>query len=172
MRAFVTADEATGQRLWGRYGADAPALVAAARPGELETIPGTPYLWAELRWAARAEGVVHLDDLLLRRVRLGLLLPAGGRQYRERIGALCRKELGWDEARWEAAWEAYERLWQRCYSLPPAEAIPDWQTLLAARRRAAGSLFTFAHLAPAGALLSLGLLLLWLYRQGRLGRRS
>jgi glycerol-3-phosphate dehydrogenase len=44
------------------------------------TIPNTNVLWAELRWAARSEGVVHLDDLLLRRVRLGLLLAAGRRR--------------------------------------------------------------------------------------------
>lgn len=34
--------------------------------------------WAELRWAAHAEGVVHLDDLLLRRVRLDMLTARGG----------------------------------------------------------------------------------------------
>ncbi|MDF5909243.1 glycerol-3-phosphate dehydrogenase C-terminal domain-containing protein [Pseudomonas aeruginosa] len=35
-------------------------------------------LWAELAFAAEAEMVLHLDDLLLRRTRLGLLLPGGG----------------------------------------------------------------------------------------------
>ncbi|MCP4519394.1 MAG: FAD-dependent oxidoreductase, partial [Delftia sp.] len=44
-------DEDARQRLLGRYGADAPALVAAAKPGEMEQIPGTRSLWAELRWA-------------------------------------------------------------------------------------------------------------------------
>ncbi len=62
-------------RIVGRYGTAAGALLAAAEPGELEMIPGTRDPWAALRWAARAEGVVHLEDLLLRRVRLGLLLP-------------------------------------------------------------------------------------------------
>ena len=66
-------------RLAGRHGAEAADVVAAAEPGELSPLAGTPVAAAELRWAARSEGVHHLDDLLLRRVRLGLLLPAGWR---------------------------------------------------------------------------------------------
>src|SRR5262249_2039305 len=88
-------------RLLGRHGAAAAALVAAALPGELEAIPGTPTLWAELRWAAQAEGVVHLDDLLLRRVRLGLLVPQGGAALMPRIRTICQRALGWDDARWQ-----------------------------------------------------------------------
>ena len=124
--------EAQRRRLLGRYGAEAVAVVAAAQPGELEPLPGTLTLWAELRWAARAEGVVHLDDLLLRRVRLGLLLPAGGAAYLPRVRALCQAELGWDDARWQAEEEAYRALWQRCYSLPDAAVIADWRPPLAA----------------------------------------
>ena len=41
-------------------------------------IPGTEFCLAECRWAARMESVVHLDDLLLRRTRLGSLLAGGG----------------------------------------------------------------------------------------------
>lgn len=124
-------DKAARRRLLGRYGAEAPALVAAARPGELEPIPGTQTLWAELRWAARAEGVVHLDDLLLRRVRLGHLLPEGGKESLPRIRAICQPELGWDEARWQAEEVAYLDLWHTCYSLPDRATIPDWGAMLA-----------------------------------------
>lgn len=130
-------DETVERRLNGRYAADAPALVKAARENnlpsfdELNNIPGTPVLWAELRWAARAEGVAHLDDLLLRRVRLGLLLPAGGAAYLPRIRAICQPELGWDDARWEAEEIAYRALWQQSYGLPPRHSIPDWKKLLA-----------------------------------------
>ena len=62
----------------GRYGAEACNLVEAAQPGELQPIAPSPSLWAESRWAARNEGVVHLDDLLARRVRLNINLPGGG----------------------------------------------------------------------------------------------
>lgn len=119
------------RRLIGRYGRHAAELVAAAHEGELERISGTTALWAELRWAARAEGVVHLEDLLLRRVRLGLLLSNGGAQWVDRIRAICQPELGWDDGKWAAEWADYQAVWQRHYSLPPRETIPDWHKLLA-----------------------------------------
>jgi glycerol-3-phosphate dehydrogenase len=74
-------------------------------------------LWAELRWAARAEGVVHLDDLLLRRVRLGLIAPQGGVQWLDRIRSIVQPELGWDDAHWDQEASEYTSLWNRCYSL-------------------------------------------------------
>lgn len=127
---------ATRRRLLGRYGADAAALAAAAQPGELTAIPGTHTLWAELRWAARAEGVCHLDDLLLRRVRLGLVQPQGGAALLERVRAICQPELGWDDARWKTEEAAYRALWREHYSLPAPESIPDWHALLRATTQA------------------------------------
>ena len=124
-------DEVARRRLLGRHGVDAPALVTAARPGELELIPGTQTFWAELRWAALAEGIVHLDDLLLRRVRLGHLLPRGGETLLSQVRAICQPELGWDDVRWEAEEAAYLNLWRTCYSLPDRKKIPDWYPLLA-----------------------------------------
>jgi glycerol-3-phosphate dehydrogenase len=84
-----------------------------------------------LRWAARAEGVVHLDDLLLRRVRLGLLLPRGAEALLPQVRAICQAELGWDDATWEREQAAYLALWHRCYSLPDKTTIPDWRPMLA-----------------------------------------
>ena len=118
--AAAALDPAAVRRLTGRYGAAAPSLVEAAKPGELEPVPGTPTLWAELRWALRAEGVVHLDDLLLRRVRAGLLLPDGGEDHLERVRDLCAQELGWDERRWKMESARYLDLWEKHYG-PPAE---------------------------------------------------
>ncbi|MCL6432082.1 MAG: FAD-dependent oxidoreductase, partial [Anaerolineae bacterium] len=114
----VRLEEAQWQRLIGRYSSDAPEVVAAAQAEELVPLPGLQTLWAELRWAARAEAVEHLDDLLLRRVRLGLLLPEGGRQLLPAIRDIVLPELGWDEARWEAEVSAYLSLWRRAYYLP------------------------------------------------------
>jgi glycerol-3-phosphate dehydrogenase len=114
----VYLDPATRLRLLGRYGTDMPDVIAAVAPGDLESIGGSVALWAELRWAARAEGVVHLDDLLLRRVRLGLLLPQGGLAHMDRIRAIVQPELGWSDEQWEREAAAYADLWRRCYSLP------------------------------------------------------
>ncbi|MGQ9493443.1 MAG: glycerol-3-phosphate dehydrogenase/oxidase [Anaerolineae bacterium] len=106
------------QRLLGRYGVHALTLVAIASPDELDTIPETDTLWAELRWAARSEGVIHLDDLLLRRVRIGLLLPHGAMPIMNSIRTIVQSELGWDDARWDAEVAAYADIWARAYSLP------------------------------------------------------
>ena len=127
-KAYI--EESSRRRLLGRYGADASPLVDAAREGELEPIPGTRVLWAELRWASHAEGVVHLDDLLLRRVRLGLLLPRGGADLFPAIRAICQPELGWDDARWEKEEADYLEVWHEYYGLPEQSEIPDWHTEL------------------------------------------
>lgn len=107
-------------RLHGRLGDDLPGLLATARPGELTPIEHLPALWAEVRWAARAEGVVHLEDVMLRRVRLGYTLPQGGAAQLARVRAIVQPELGWDDARWEAEERAYRCLIAQAYSLPPA----------------------------------------------------
>ena len=119
-------------RLQGRYGRHAAELLAAAHDGEFATIVGSETLWAELRWAARAEAVVHLEDLLLRRTRLGLLLRGGGVELLPRIRAICQAELGWDDGRWQEEQAAYLDLWQRHYSLPPRGRIRDWRATGAA----------------------------------------
>ena len=157
--------EATRRRLIGRYGREADDLVQAAEPGELENIPNSNVLWAELRWAARSEGVVHLDDLLLRRVRLGLLLPEGGAQFAAQIQAICQDELGWDDGRWVEEWSAYQTRWQEKYSLPPKEDVPDWHSMLqkpdttpvTVEKSGAG------RTAVAGSLLGTALALLLFY---------
>ncbi len=105
-------------RLISRYGEDTPALVACAQAGELESIGSSPSLWAEVRWAARQEGVVHLDDLLLRRVRIGLTLPQGGQSQLERIRSIAQPELEWDDSRWESEVSRYRSLWQAAYAGP------------------------------------------------------
>jgi glycerol-3-phosphate dehydrogenase len=110
------------RRLQGRHGAAAGALLAAALDGEYETIPGAETAWAELRWAARAEAVQRLDDLLLRRTRLGLQLKEGGRALMPRIRAVCQPELGWNDARWEQEERDYAALWHAHYGLPQEEA--------------------------------------------------
>jgi glycerol-3-phosphate dehydrogenase len=105
-------------RLSGRHGAEAGEVLAAAGPGELVPLAGTPVTAAELRWAARCEGVVHLDDLLLRRVRLGLLVPHGGAQLLPSVRRICQQELSWDDARWVREEAAYSALIARSHGVP------------------------------------------------------
>jgi glycerol-3-phosphate dehydrogenase len=128
-------DPGAALRLFGRYGVDTPHLLQAAQRDELQPIGDTAAVWAELRWAARAEGIVHLDDLLLRRVRLGLLLPQGGMAHMDRIRSIAQPELGWSDERWAQEVSAYTSLWNRCYS--SAASLQGVSRL--ARRRFAGT---------------------------------
>lgn len=109
------------RRLAGRYGTWTPALVEVAREGELQRIPETYFLWAELRHAARVERVLHLDDLLLRRVRVGLILPEGGVEHLPRIRAICQAELGWDDERWLEEEDRYFATWVRQHGPPQVQ---------------------------------------------------
>ncbi|MGH8455599.1 MAG: glycerol-3-phosphate dehydrogenase/oxidase [Stenotrophobium sp.] len=116
---FEAAISETHRRLYGRYGAQAAqSLLACAEPDELKPIAHTPYCWAELRWAARNEQVVHLDDLLMRRTRIGLVMANGGREILPRVSEICRTELGWDDARWAVEEVRYATDWKRHHTPP------------------------------------------------------
>ena len=109
------------RRLAARYGPDVLDFAARCPAAERERIGELPVHWLELRWAARREAVLHLDDLLLRRVRLGHLLPDGGEALLPRIREITQAELGWSDARWEREAVAYVRRWHEHYGLPERE---------------------------------------------------
>ncbi|MCX2542661.1 glycerol-3-phosphate dehydrogenase/oxidase [Pseudomonas sp. COW5] len=106
------------RRLAGRHGRDLPRLAQLLAELGHETVGATDTLWAELAFACEAEMVLHLDDLLLRRTRLGLLLPHGGAEYFPAIRRLCQPRLGWDDERWQQEQQRYQALWQRHHGLP------------------------------------------------------
>jgi glycerol-3-phosphate dehydrogenase len=105
--------------LMGRYSSETEALIAAAQAGELEHIAPLPNLWAEVRWAARCGGILHLDDLLLRRVRVGMLLPEGAIPQIEKIRSIAQPELGWSDSRWNTEVERYKKIYHAYYSPEP-----------------------------------------------------
>ena len=107
-------------RLLGRFGHQAQALLAEAAPADLETVAGTATPWAELHWALRHEQVRFLDDLLLRRTRLGLLLPAGAAQLLPRLEPIAREALGWSGGEWRDQCDRYARIIAQCYKVPTA----------------------------------------------------
>lgn len=104
----------TWRRLQGWYG---PELAAVLEAGPLDPVAGTDTLWAEVDWAI-AEQPVHLDDLMLRRTRLGLILAHGGEAVLPELEARCRTRLGWSGPRWQAEVERYRALWREAYFLP------------------------------------------------------
>jgi len=111
------------RRLIGRYGAHAMDILACAQPGELEAVPGSDALWAELRWSARTEWVHHLDDLLLRRTRLGLVRRGASMDLLPRLTPMLQIELGWDATRLAGEVDRYRNVIVRCYALPAARRM-------------------------------------------------
>jgi glycerol-3-phosphate dehydrogenase len=117
--ATAPADDVSMRRLLGRLGPDAARRLREESVADpFERIASTPYTWAELRWSARHEQVVHLEDLLMRRTRIGLVLTQGGRDLLPEIRATVQDELGWDDARWEAEETGYLAMWQQRHAPP------------------------------------------------------
>src|SRR5690606_34097555 len=119
---FSTLTPPLQQRLQGFYGLQLDTLLELAHDEDLAYITDSNTIWAEIRFAARHEQVIHLDDLLLRRTRLGLILPHGAMTplISTRLKQICQQELGWDEQKWQQEVVRYQELWQRYYHLPAA----------------------------------------------------
>ena len=113
-------DPWTVLRLSGRYGQRATEVLQAADAPGWMPIPNTPYGWPELAWAARSEDVVHLDDLLLRRLRVGLILERGGQALLKTVREVVQRQLGWDDDRWDQEAAAYMETWRRQHNPNPA----------------------------------------------------
>jgi glycerol-3-phosphate dehydrogenase len=108
------------RRLAGRHGRDLPRLAQLLTEIGHDTVGSTDTLWAELAFACEAEMVLHLDDLLLRRTRLGLLLSHGGEDYFAAIRQICLPRLCWSDEHWQQEIQRYRALWQRHHGLPDA----------------------------------------------------
>ena len=106
-------------RLSGRFDGEAKQLLRLVKPDELKNIGSLTTTWAEVRWAAASEGVVHLDDLLLRRTRIGILLPEGGKSILSRVRQIAQPELGWSDIRWKREEARYWKIWRTFYSPKP-----------------------------------------------------
>ena len=119
---FATLPKPLQQRLQGFYGLQLDKLLELAHDDDLSYVTDSNTIWAEIRFAARYEQVIHLDDLLLRRTRLGLILPHGAMTplISARLKQICQQELGWDEQKWQQEVARYTELWQRYYHLPAA----------------------------------------------------
>ena len=119
---FSTLTPPLQQRLQGFYGLQLDTLLELAHDEDLAYVTDSNTIWAEIRFAARHEQVIHLDDLLLRRTRLGLILPHGAMTplISTRLKQICQQELGWNEQEWQQEVARYRDLWQRYYHLPAA----------------------------------------------------
>ncbi|MBG0784076.1 MAG: glycerol-3-phosphate dehydrogenase/oxidase [Anaerolineaceae bacterium] len=112
------AENPTWKMMAGRLGQDVDAFFESADPDDLTPITPIPQTWAELTWGARNEAVIHLDDLMLRRVRLGLLMPQGGMAQIEKVKSLVQGPLGWSDKTWQEEVTRYQAIWNKYYAVP------------------------------------------------------
>jgi glycerol-3-phosphate dehydrogenase len=93
---------AAAEALARRLGALAwRALELARGPHELAPLlDGTDLSAAEVRAHLRHAGVVHLEDLLVRRARFALWDPDAAVALLAHLHSLCSQELGWDGRRY------------------------------------------------------------------------
>ena len=107
--------EAAYERLAGRYGHAAHAVLAVAQEsGELAQpiVPGGPAdLLAETVYAARHEQAGSVGDALLRRTRIGLLAARGVADAQgataQRVAIAMSGALGWDDEQAQAGVRAF-----------------------------------------------------------------
>ena len=116
--SFLDLPEVLKQRLYGRYGHMAKEILKNNDKERFTHIADTSSLWIELCHAAQHENIHNLSDLMLRRVRIGLFLPNGGKAYLDKIEKICKPFLSWDKERWASEKNTYMDLWQKFYSPP------------------------------------------------------
>lgn len=95
-------EPATLDHLVASYGKDAETIVdfVEAEPGLNQRIcPDFPPIMAEVLFSLIHESAVSLEDLLFRRIRLGLVHQKQCLEAAPRVAELVKSQLGWDEAR-------------------------------------------------------------------------
>ncbi len=94
------------RRLLNRYGSllDEVLSPAAADPSLLQPLEAAPqYLRAEVAYAARREGALHLDDVMARRTRISIEYSHRGADCAREAAELMAPILGWsaEKTDWE-----------------------------------------------------------------------
>ncbi|SDL16568.1 glycerol-3-phosphate dehydrogenase/oxidase [Tessaracoccus oleiagri] len=90
------------EHLLARYGSELPELLAAIdeRPDLGEPLAAAPqFLRAEVHRACTHEGALHLEDVLVSRVRLNSEARDRGESAVDEVAELCAQALGWDAER-------------------------------------------------------------------------
>jgi len=101
--ARMGAEEGVARGMVRRLGALAVPLTRNASAGDLRPCAeGLDVCAAELVWHVRWGGVVHLEDLFLRRTRLGMWTPRRCLEIAPRLRRVVRREAGWSYRRWAA----------------------------------------------------------------------
>lgn len=130
-------DAARLESLTDRYGSELEALLALV---DADPRLGRPleasdwYLRAEVAFACRYEGALHLEDILIQRVRLNSTSPDRGASAVDEVAQIAAPLLGWDAARAESEKANYRA---RVAAELAAQAEPTDAAASAARMGAA-----------------------------------
>ncbi len=125
------------EHLLQRYGSLTHELLALVeeRPELAAPLPGAPsYLGVEAYYAARAEGALHLDDILTRRTRISIEAADRGMSAAEEVARLVAPLLGWTDTQAKHEVEHYRA---RVEAEMDSQRQPDDLTADAARLGAA-----------------------------------
>jgi glycerol-3-phosphate dehydrogenase len=125
--------EQSVRRLLHRHGDRTPDVLELTRsdPALARPLAGAPgYLAAEVVHAVRAEGALHLDDVLTRRTRVSIETVHRGVESAGEVAALMAATLGWDEERTEREVRHYTA---RVAAERESQRMPDDRTADAAR---------------------------------------
>ena len=82
-------------------------LLARGRSELRPLLPGLDLCAAEVRAHSRWSAVLHLEDLLLRRVRLGMWEPETAASLLPALRPILRRELGWSFKDWQQERERF-----------------------------------------------------------------
>ncbi|TVP69264.1 MAG: glycerol-3-phosphate dehydrogenase/oxidase [Nitriliruptor sp.] len=124
------------EHLLKRYGSLSEDVLALAQEDAslLEPLPvADSYLRAEVVYATREEGALHLEDVLVRRSHINIEVQDRGRAAAPVVADLMAKELGWSDEQRDAELEAYLK---RIDAELKANAAPTDEEAQQARREA------------------------------------
>jgi len=97
-------------RLLRRYGSEVKRILALIRDDASlgqPLAPDVPCIGAEVVFACHATMPLHLEDMMVRRLRLALLEPRAGEQAARAVASLMARALEWPADRVEAELERY-----------------------------------------------------------------
>ena len=97
-------------RLLRRYGSEVKRILALIRDDASlgqPLAPDVPCIGAEVVYACHATMPLHLEDMMVRRLRLALLEPRAGEQAARAVASLMARALEWPADRVEAELERY-----------------------------------------------------------------
>ncbi len=121
------------EHLLRRFGALSEAVLALLEedPSLGEPIPGADdYLKAEVVYAAREEGAMHIEDVLVRRTHINFEVQDRGAEAAPHVADLMAAQFGWSDEQRDLELNAYLK---RVEAELAANAAPDDESAQAAR---------------------------------------